>query len=76
MKIKSSGIFMIYLAQSIIIQSLNLIKQEHNIFQLKLFYTAVTFKYNQGHWQWHEWVKFNEHCHHAKSDIYHFYSVW
>ena len=44
-------------------------------FQLKLFNTSVTLKYNQGHWKWYGWVKLNEYHHHAKIDIYHIYSV-
>ena len=44
-------------------------------FQLKLFDTAVTLKYNQGHWKWQGWVKLNEYYHHAKSFyVYHIYS--
>ena len=65
---------MIYLTQSTIIQRFNLIGWEQN-FQLKLFDTAVTLKYNQGHWQWYEWVKLNEYYHHALLDIYHIYRV-
>ena len=40
-----------------------------------MFDTAVTLKYNQGHWKWHEWVKLSEYYHQAKSDIYDIYSV-
>ena len=29
-------------------------------FQFKLFDTAVTLKYNPGHWKWYEWVKLND----------------
>ena len=39
-----------------------------------MFDTAVTLKYNQGHWKWYERVKLNEFYHHAKFDIY-IYSV-
>ena len=44
-------------------------------FQIKLFDTAVTFKYSQGHWKWYEQVKLNEWYHHATVDIYHIHSV-
>ena len=40
-----------------------------------MFNTAVTLKYNQGHWKWYGWVKLNEYYHHAKFDIYHIHSV-
>ena len=40
-----------------------------------MFDTAVTLKYNQGHWKWCEWVKLDEFYHHAKIDINHIYSV-
>ena len=39
-------------------------------FQLKLFDTAETLKYNQGHWKWYEWEKLNKYYCHAKFDIY------
>ena len=45
------------------------------IFQWKLFDTAVTLTYNQGQWKWQEWVKLNEYYHHAQFDIYRIYSV-
>ena len=36
----------------------------------------MTLKYNQGHWEWYEWVKLSEYYRHAKFDvIYHIYSV-
>ena len=38
--------------------------------------TAVTLKYDKGHWKWYEQVKLNKKCHHAKFDIYHIYGVW
>ena len=40
-------------------------------FQLKLFDTAVTLKYNQGHWKWYEWVKLDDYYHYEKFEIYH-----
>ena len=44
--------------------------------QLKLFDTAVTLKYAQGHWKWYEWVELKGACYHqAKFNIYHIYSV-
>ena len=33
----------------------------HQFQSIKLFDTAVTLKYTQGHWKWYEWVKLNEH---------------
>ena len=45
-------------------------------FHLKLFDTAVTLKYGQGHWKWYEQVKLNEEYHHAKFDIYYIHGVW
>ena len=45
------------------------------IFYLKLFDTAVTFTYNQGHWKWYEWVKLNECNLRAKLDSYAIYST-
>ena len=45
-------------------------------FHLKLFDTAVTLKYGQGHWKWYEQVKLNEEYHHAKFDIYQVYGIW
>ena len=41
-----------------------------------MFDTAVSVKYNQGHWKWYEWIKLNEYYHQAKFDIYHIYGVW
>ena len=43
--------------------------------QLKLFNTAVTLKYGQGHWKWCEQVKLNAQYHHAKVDIYYIYGL-
>ena len=45
-------------------------------FQLKLFDTAVAFKYGQGHWKWYEQVKLNEKFQYANFDIYHIHGVW
>ena len=39
-------------------------------FQLKLFSTAVTWKYGQGDWNWHEQVKLNESYHCAKFELF------
>ena len=44
-------------------------------FQFKSFDTAVTLKYNQGHWKWYEWIKLSKYYHHAKFDSYYVYSV-
>ena len=45
------------------------------IFQLKLFDTAVTLKYHQGHCMWNVWVKLNEYYLNGKFDIYRVDSV-
>ena len=45
------------------------------IFQLELFDTAVTLKYDQGNWKRYQQVKLNEQYHHAKFDIHHTYGV-
>ena len=49
---------------------------EHNLFHLKPFDTAVTLKYDWGHWKWNEQVKLNEQYRHAKFDIDHIYGIW
>ena len=52
-------------------------QSEKNVkFSGKLFDTAVTLKYKQGHWKWYEWVQLREYYYHTKFDIYHIYSVW
>ena len=66
---------MINFTYSATVQSFNLIRYEHKKFQLKLFDTAETLKYNQGQWKWYEWVKLNEYYHYAKFVLYHIYSV-
>ena len=43
--------------------------------QLKLFDTAVTLKYGQGHWKCNEQVKLNEYYDHTKFDSYHNFDV-
>ena len=35
----------------------------------------MTFKYDQGHWKWHEQVKLNEYYHRAKFNIYRIHSI-
>ena len=42
-------------------------------FHLKLFDTAVTLKYGQGYWKWHEQVKVNRKYHHEKFYVDHIY---
>ena len=40
-----------------------------------MFDTAMTLKYNQGHWQWYEWATLIQYYYHAKFDICHINSA-